>query len=139
MTLQFRQDNEWSPDDSLQTGFALRRAQDQVNGAFLSPELNYEIDVEFKTPDANAVPISLKDFYLSYRFKPWENLIVGQYKVPFSYQFEVSGSRQQFNKRSISDNVFYTGRDIGVMLYSASPVEGLGYHLGLFNGRMKIA
>lgn len=134
VTLQFRQDNKWSPGDSLQTGFALRRARAQVNGAFLSPELNYEIDVEFKTPDANAVPISLKDFYLSYGFKPWANLIVGQYKVPFSYQFEVSGSRQQFNERSLSDDVFSTGRDIGVMLYGASPVEGLGYHLGLFNG-----
>lgn len=133
-TLQFRHEARWDKGLLEQNSFYLRRARVQTNGTFLSSDLKYEFDVELRTPREDQAPFRLQDFSLDYRFNPWAQIRLGQYKVPLSYQFEVSGIRQQFNERSIANGAFSPGRDIGLMFHGEVPDRSLLYHVGLFNG-----
>lgn len=134
LTLQVRHQNEWDASGLTSSGFLLRRARLQLDGTFLTPDLKYESDLEFQTPRSGAGPMELKDFYLDYRWTQQLRLRIGQYKVPYSYQFIVSGTRQQFNERSIANSAFSPGRDIGVMLHGRSPHKDWLYSVGVFNG-----
>ena len=133
-TVQQRYETLSDETGITQAGFRLRRARLQLNGTFMTPDLKYETDMELQTPRENRPSVDLKDFYFDYRWNKQFQLRLGQYKVPYSYQFILSGTKQQFNERSIANRVFSPGRDIGAMLHGRSPDNAWIYSLGLFNG-----
>lgn len=80
--------------------------------------------------------VTLQDFFVDYRFGEGEaRLRVGQFRKPFSRQFLTSGSRLEFVDRSIVDQYFDNGRDLGLEIHKGF-VEGdeLEWALGIFNG-----
>ncbi len=133
-TLQLRHQNAMSEGALQESGFRLRRARTQLDGNFLTSDLKYEVDLEFRTPREDDGPMRLQDFYLDYRWNDALHLRAGQFKVPFSYQFVISGTRQQFNERSIANAAFSPGRDIGLLLHGKFEEQALQYSAGLFNG-----
>lgn len=134
VTLQLRHQNLWQESELLESTFRLRRARLQVDGTFLSPALKYEADLELRTPNTDDDPMRLQDFYVDYAWHPALRLRGGQFKLPYSYQFILSGTRQQFNERSIANATFSPGRDIGLMLHGRTLDQSLNYAVGVFNG-----
>ncbi len=118
-------------DDGRETraAFLIRRGRLTLSGHALKPELHWKFQAGF-----DGGTVSLKDYYLDYEAVPgWLRLRAGQWKRPFSRQQMVSGSRQELVDRSITNNAFGAGRDIGVAVHNGTP-DGFEYALGLFNG-----
>lgn len=134
VTLQLRHQNEVNDGELIESTFRLRRARLQLDGTFLSPALQYEADVELRTSSDGSEPMRLQDFYMDYAWDPGIRLRAGQFKIPYSYQFILSGTRLQFNERSIANRAFSPGRDLGLMLHGRNESDTLSYATGLFNG-----
>ncbi|MBF2051863.1 MAG: hypothetical protein IGS03_00185 [Candidatus Sericytochromatia bacterium] len=133
--LQNRHELSFDANGISTNSFSMRRARAQFNGHFMDRNLKYEIDMEMRTPNnTDNIAFRLQDFFLEYRFTNWLRVVAGQYKIPYSYQFIVSGARLQFNERSIADRVFSPGRDVGVMAFGRTDAQDIHYSLGVFNG-----
>lgn len=114
-TLQMRQD------------LSLRRARAQIVGNALSPALRYEVDVSLSKDQ-----VSLKDFFLHYNVNPGLQWQGGQFKIPLSEQFAVSGTQQQFAERSIAHQAFSPGRAPGISLFGEIYNPVWLYQVGVF-------
>ena len=134
VTLQLRHQNEVNAGQLTESTFRLRRARLQLDGTFLSPALQYEADVELRTSPDGSEPMRLQDFYMDYAWDPAIRLRAGQFKIPYAYQFILSGTRLQFNERSIANGAFSPGRDLGLMLHGHNEADTLNYATGIFNG-----
>ncbi len=134
-TLQTRHHTGFNANGLQTNSFSMRRARSQINGTFLTHDLKYEIDMEMRTPNnTDNIGFRLQDFFVEYRFNNAFRLMAGQYKVPYSYQFILSGTQQQFNERSLANEVFSPGRDVGIMALGRTDAQDIHYSVGLFNG-----
>lgn len=119
---------EGGPDSSA---FAIERARLKLEGFAFTKDLTYVFQ-----PELGKGSVSLKDFYGDYRVVPeWLHVRAGQWTKPFSRQQITSDGNQELVDRSITDNAFGAGRDIGLAVHNnfeKSPE--LEYALGLFNG-----
>ncbi|OGQ05677.1 MAG: hypothetical protein A3F82_04905 [Deltaproteobacteria bacterium RIFCSPLOWO2_12_FULL_44_12] len=112
----------------------LRRGRVKFEGNAITKDLEYEVDMDFGTPDAGGEEFDLKDFYLDYHALEPLHIRAGQYKVPFGIQELTSSKKLQFVERSLASEEFVPGRDIGLEFWG-TPWEGrFEYYAGLFNG-----
>lgn len=139
--IQFQHGSEFQNGESKldtlslgSTGFRLRRARLQINGTLFTKQLKYETDLELQTPKTDRPAFDLKDMYFDYAVNDWLHFKFGQYKVPFSLQYLISGALQQFNERSIANRAFFADRDIGIGLWGESKKNRFRYFFGIFNG-----
>jgi phosphate-selective porin OprO/OprP len=110
--------------------FSIPRARIQLKGHAYSEDLTYKFQADF-----GKGSVSLKDYYVDYRFFDGLQLRVGQDKRPFSRQQMTSSGDQQFVDRAITDKAFGAGRDIGILLHNDYlTAEGLEYAFGIYNG-----
>lgn len=124
------QDSEGG-DDS--TTFRLRRARFVASGNAFYPWLTYftQITLENVRTEDGA---SLRDGYITASYLDWLTFEVGQFKVPYNREFITSGFSLQLIERSIANDLFFLGRDIGLQV-SGQQIGGvLEYRLGVFNG-----
>lgn len=117
-TLQMRQD------------LSLRRARAQIVGNALTHDLRYEVDVSLSK--GNVSQVSLKDFFLHYTVNSGLHWQGGQFKIPLSEQFAVSGTQQQFAERSIAHQAFSPGRAPGLSLSGEIYIPAWYYQVGVF-------
>ena len=109
--------------------FLLRRARLIFSGHAYDRDLSWKFQADF-----GQGAVSLKDFYVDYAAVPGTlHLRAGQWKRPFSRQFLISGTRQEFVDRAITSKASGASRDVGVAVHNGSPA-GFEYALGVFNG-----
>ncbi|MBI4512297.1 MAG: hypothetical protein HY698_21875 [Deltaproteobacteria bacterium] len=119
-------------DDTLESGFFLRRARLGWDGKVYSPKLGYRIVVDF-----GQGTTQLLDYYLDGELGSGFTLRGGQFKVPFSYSFLVSGDALSFPERSVATEEFRYDRDLGLMLSWANPCRRFEAGVAVFNGAGK--
>ncbi len=123
-------EDEGGDETSTASQFSLTRGRLTLAGNAFGKDLTYEFEL-----DVARGFFTLKDGFVEYAFEPDVRLRVGQYKRPFSRQQIISSSRLALVERSITDKLFPTGRDIGLMLhngYERSPT--FEWAFGVFNG-----
>lgn len=116
--------------------FRIRRFKTKLDGWIYSTNLTYELQLNW--PDT-ANP--LEDANVDYDFtngKKFFRLKAGQYKVPFGRQQLTSSGNQQFVDRSVVNDTFTPGRDIGVQIWGQFGPEAVAdffeWRVGAFNG-----
>lgn len=122
------EDEDGSRDTS---SFRIRRYKVKFTGHAFTKDLTYK--VQWNLPSSSGRG-KLEDAWANYKILDWLQLRGGQYKVPFNRQKITSSSKQMFVDRSLANDVFQLGRDIGVMVH-AKPFNGLfEYNLAMMQG-----
>jgi phosphate-selective porin OprO/OprP len=76
---------------------------------------------------------NLVDAFADYQFNPLLSVRMGQFKVPFSYEWQINDSKFPFAERSIGYSL-QPGRDIGLMIGGQLLKKTVSYGIGMFNG-----
>jgi phosphate-selective porin OprO/OprP len=89
--------------------------------------VDFRVGIDF----ANAQDI--QDIWIRYLNHPlFEKIMVGHMKEPFSLEYLTSISRVTFMERSLPDEAFGTGRNIGIRYDSSDPDRPVNLGVGLF-------
>lgn len=123
-------DDPYSDDNRL--FLFLRQARLNVNGTYMDSK--YEVEWMMggeEVPENNSV-MSLLDAYFDTPLTESVGLKVGQYKVPYGRE-RLLDSGNAFNvNRSVGNNFFNIGRDVGLTLHQESGL--FSGAIGLFTG-----
>lgn len=91
-------------------------------------------DFEFRTILVPTDADPLFDAYADIHFKPWLNLRLGQFRIPFSREQLVFVNGVDTIERSIIGEAISPLWDMGVMLHGTPQHSSWNYGLGIFNG-----
>lgn len=107
----------------------VQRLRPDIQGHAHDPDLTFRLMLNLARSPA------LHDGWVNYQFSPAFNLRLGQFLVPFNWEFDLPPTRHLFATRSAANNGFQwpTGRDLGLMAHGA-PLERFQYAVGIFNG-----
>lgn len=100
-------------DDDFEGGFQLRRTRLDVRGTTLNNKVEFRVLSSFSRSDGR---LELQDAWASYAFDGGAKLLAGQFKLPFTREFDVGSIRQLAVERSIADEIFRLDRSQGLML-----------------------
>jgi hypothetical protein len=128
--IQFRFTYEGVEEEPDAFAFSIPRARIQLKGHAFTPDLMFDIHVDFAK---GGIP-ALKDGVIEYAaIRDVFHLQAGQFKMPFSRQQINSSTKLDMVDRAPTDKAFGAGRDIGLMIHNDhdSLVE---YAVGVFNG-----
>ncbi len=117
-----------SQADNDKSNFSIRRFKLQLQGNLVSKNLGYKFQADMKTG------FTTEDAFMNYKFGAPLTLQLGQYKPPQARQELTSASRQLFPERSLANDTFNLGRDLGVQAAGSFAGKLVGYRVGLFNG-----
>lgn len=127
--------SEWKDWHHESSGFIIKRARVYFTGNALSKDLKYEVQITLE-----GKSISLRDLSVEYPLlKNWLKIEAGQYKVPYNREYLTSSSNLELVDRSIVNEYFYVGRDIGVSINGGDPQGYFAYAVGIFTGEGKNA
>jgi len=116
-------------DSPLNNEFSVERARLFANVRLLD-YYSLRIQVEF-----SPKPV-LKDGYIDVHYVPWARLRMGQFKAPFSLEYQQSHKYIDFAERSLAvDNMRAVGRDIGAMLHGQIADDVFQYQLAVLSGK----
>lgn len=124
---QFLAQLEDSDNDDTSLGFRIRRARVSWDGHAFVPWFKYKFQMDFSR-EAELKDVRF-DFAYNKQFVPR----VGQYKVAFNREELNSSSALQLVGRSVVNEEFSFGRDIGIGLWGVVN-KVARYELGLFQG-----
>ena len=118
-------------DDELE--FRTRRARLEASGSAVDGKVSFRLQNDFagKFDSEGRRASDLKDAWLQLNMDD-ASFRMGQFKVPFSRQENVSSAKLQFLERSIANNRFDHDRNNGAMLHG--DMAGLDYALAVVNG-----
>jgi phosphate-selective porin len=119
-------DDEAKDNDSE---FSIRRMKVWLQGNVFSKNLKYKWQQNFG--EGKSVT---EDAFVSYRLADPLTLQVGQYKAPQGRQELTSSGSQLFVDRSLANDTFNLGRDIGLMAAGHFADHLVEYRAGVFNG-----
>ncbi|MDO8520002.1 MAG: porin [Deltaproteobacteria bacterium] len=128
-------------DNNIAT-FQIRRARFVLSGNVFQKELTYKLQVEAvsgrssTTRDTTLTEMTgpnLREGYLNYKFKDQAQIRAGQFKPAFNREELTSSTSLQFVDRSILNEVFSHGYDLGAMLHGAFFDKKLEYNLYVTN------
>jgi len=127
------------PDSRFETDndrFLLRRARLNVSGEF-AEHFAWKLEGEFGNgnlrENASYRAYAL-DAYLQWQRYDYANIRVGQFKTPFSREYQISASKLLFAERSLPTDMFSASRNIGAAVKGDVLSERLSYTVGVFNG-----
>jgi phosphate-selective porin OprO/OprP len=116
-------------ESPLHNEFSVERARLFTN-VRLFDYYSLRIQVEF-----SPKPV-LKDGYIDVHYVPWARLRLGQFKAPFSLEYQQSHKYIDFAERSLAvDNMRAIGRDIGAMLHGRVADGTFQYQLAVLSGK----
>lgn len=117
---QFLSLDEAGGSETVHT-FQIRRGRIAFSGFAFSENLTFKFQIEALGGKASATNKgadmsgpSLKDGYINYKFADYFQLRTGQHKLSFNREELTSSSKQQFVDRSMLNDVFTLGRDLGL-------------------------
>src|SRR3990172_2065748 len=116
-------------DELTATDFRIRRLRFYWIGNAFRPWFEYYIQVSAD----NGSDLQLRDAYFNAAYKKEAVPRVGQFKVPFNREELNSSSELQLVERSIVNEQFSLGRDIGPALYGLLG-NYVTYGVGIFDG-----
>lgn len=119
--------NDTDEEDTA-TNFDIRRFRLVFDGNAFKPWLLYTVQI-----DADSGPVVLRDAYFDIAYNKSFAPRIGQYKVPFSREELTSSSELQLVERSVVNEEFAFGRDIGTAIYGILG-NSITYGAGVFNG-----
>lgn len=120
----FNYDNE-DPDKNE---FDLRRVRMLLKGSMLR-HFDYKFEYEFEGAGSRR----LLDAYVDANLLTNASFRVGQFKTPYSFEWQTKDKNLVFAERSMG--VFLTpGRDLGVMVHGSLWQDAMEFCIGLFNG-----
>jgi hypothetical protein len=94
-----------------------------------SPELRYF----FQTEILNG-GVDILDYLFHYQYQPWLGIRFGQFRPGQARQELLPIGTLQFTERSLANDFFNVGRDIGTELLGSLWEKRLHYQFGIFNG-----
>lgn len=123
----YTDEDSQAADDS--SAFSIRRFKLILQGNVFSKNLGYRYQGEM----ASGSTVT-QDAFVNYTFAPPLTLQVGQYKPPQARQELTSAAGQLFAERSLANDTFNLGRDLGLRVSGEVGNKLLEYSLGVFNG-----
>jgi hypothetical protein len=119
----------YTPDEGEDTSeFNIRRLRPSFSGMIWHPDLKFKFEWDLSK---DAV---LTDAYFDYVSYQYASIKAGQYYVPFNREQLTEPWRLQFIDRSIANDYFSLGRDLGVTLHKQFADGRFEYAFGVFNG-----
>ena len=115
--------------------FSLVRVRPTFSGHAFGPEWSYFLEFDLATGAA-----ALFDAYVNWSHSEAFNLMVGQFRVPFSREFLTRPQHLQFVNRSLlhtainGHSVPVPGREVGASIWGSVADEMVDYHLAVTNG-----
>ncbi len=109
--------------------FNIRRARMTMSGNGFYPWLKYEMQFTLE-----GAALNVRDLWLDLAKNRKLQPRLGQFKVPFNREFLTSTGALQCVDRSIVNEEFQLGRDIGFALRGHLSSDKVEYALGAFNG-----
>jgi phosphate-selective porin OprO and OprP len=129
-------------DDPLEQAFQLRRARWTWSGHFFGEHNRFEFELNLSPQDVGLDELGvqngpLRDAFVQFTHLRDLTLAVGQMKVSYSRQFNVSSGDLMLVDRSAAHDEFSLDRDVGLQLTSddLGGTGRIGYSLGLFSGQ----
>ncbi|MBI5138165.1 MAG: hypothetical protein HZA24_12660 [Nitrospirae bacterium] len=113
-------------------GFTVQRARLGANGHAFADDLAWQLFLNVYSGKADAA-VGLFDLFADYTPSTRLGVRVGQHKVPYAVQWNISAANLQFVERGAVDAAFRLDRDTGVTLHGAA-TPNVQYDLGVFNG-----
>ena len=124
-------------DPELDTGFTLRRARFGFAGGWKQVDFSLRIGTGFPydqlTPE--PAPVDLIDGWMRASFDSvagTTRISVGQQRVPFSREQQISANDLVFQDAAVSTNWLSPNRDLGAML--THDYKAVGVAVGVYNG-----
>ena len=114
-------------DNPQNDSFFVRRARLALAGKIYE-DYAFRLEAEFGQGGAR-----LNDAFLNFQYYKPVQLLVGQFKVPFSMEEMHSDNWIDFMERSIANKIA-PSRDIGLMFHGGVGDQTFYYQLGFFNG-----
>jgi phosphate-selective porin OprO/OprP len=124
---QFLYSFSYQNKDNWYEGFSIRRARLITDGFFLRKETKYYLQLTL----LEGGPVSLLDLYIDSSYNMW-GVRLGQWKVPYNREKINSSFRLELVDRSMLNEFFYLGRDIGID-FMVGP-KNYRLHLATFTG-----
>ncbi|MCP4711441.1 MAG: hypothetical protein GY869_22705, partial [Planctomycetes bacterium] len=119
--------------DPSANGFELTRPRLKFSGHMLG-NVKYMVQMEFADDNNNYG--ALLDYMVYYSFTPELGIKVGQFKVPFSREYNIAATKLMLADRGYANAVYEAGRSTGVELFGAFDCGDtkMHYRAGVFNG-----
>lgn len=108
-----------------ESSFTIRRMKLWLQGHVFSKNLSYKYQQNLNDTE---------DAYLAYQFHPAFSLQLGQAKAPQGRQELTSSGSQLFIDRSLANDTFNLGRDIGLTAEGQFMDHRIEYMAGIYNG-----
>ncbi len=108
--------------------YDIRRFKLQLQGHLVSKKFGYKFQADMQSG------FQTEDAYLSYKFAAPLTVQFGQYKPPQARQELTSASRQLLPDRSLANDTFNLGRDLGLQATGSFADSLVEYRVGIFNG-----
>ena len=131
----------WKPWINYKVEIDLAGNDDGLRHVFIPPVFTAGGVSDFPGVDITAGPsdqdgrtLKLQDWYIDLTPKPYAQVRMGQFKIPFSRAELVSDQRLQLTQRSIANDLFSPGRDRGVLFHGGTDTGRVQYNVGAFNG-----
>lgn len=127
--LKFKYFYEFNNVEADESSFQIPLARMIFSGNAFKKEFKYLLRTEF-----GGGNFMLLDFFTEYDYREYLKLRVGQFKVPYNRQNLADDCELLFVKRSITNDEFNLGRDIGFTAYGYFLNKNFEYQIGTFNG-----
>lgn len=112
------------------SGFSVPFSRIYFSGHAFGPAWTYNLSFEMATG-----ALAARDYYVSWMHCEKMNLMVGQFKVPYGFEFLVPDYHQQFANASIvTTSGAIPGREIGLGMHGALADKKVMYWLAVTNG-----
>ncbi|MGR3177389.1 MAG: hypothetical protein ACUZ8E_04975 [Candidatus Anammoxibacter sp.] len=137
--LQFRYTFEDFDDREDDSSFKIDRARLVFQGNAYNPNIKYFIQLETRstgTKDGSKA-VEMIDFFSDITYVPNAKIRFGQYRVPFNRQMDTLIWKLQMIDRSVANNEFNLGRQLGLMVYGELLDHKLEYYGGFWNGNFR--
>ncbi|MGR3219080.1 MAG: porin [Candidatus Anammoxibacter sp.] len=136
---QFRYTFEDFDDKDDDSSFKIDRARLVFQGNAYNPNIKYFIQLETRSTGSvdGSKSVEMIDFFSDITYVPNAKIRFGQYRVPFNRQMETLIWKLQMIDRSVANNEFNLGRQLGVMVYGELLDHKLEYYGGFWNGNFR--
>lgn len=118
----------YNSDHPKNDEFYISRARIYLAGTLYS-YFDFKVEADFGKGASD-----LKDGYINLNYFPSAQVMMGQFKAPFSLERMTSANYITFIERSLPVSNLTPDRDVGIMVHGAYEPAGLYYGAGIFNG-----
>jgi phosphate-selective porin len=116
----------------------VRRLKFYMTGFAWNPALKYKVQfdvIPFKVGGGSGGGnVRLEEAFVDVTYKPWTQVRLGQFKVPFSYEKMTSSGKLDLVDRSIVHSFFGIDQEPGVNLYGLSFEKKFRYDVAVTTG-----